>query len=163
MLTIQQDVLEFHKKFGATVGTTVKLRRRKLRRRLIKEEAKELCKAIKNNNIADAVDGACDLLYVTVGTMIEAGIDLEPFWDAVHAANMEKEGGGERDDGKVLKPEDWEPPDIGSLLQEQILAALTTDPHDHMGHRVTMTEDKRTKALKLRCTDCDLILQGVAS
>jgi phosphoribosyl-ATP pyrophosphohydrolase len=163
MLTIQQDVLEFHKKFGATVGTTVKLRRRKLRRRLIKEEAKELCKAIKKNDIAEAVDGACDLLYVTIGTMIEAGIDLEPFWDAVHAANMAKEGGGERDDGKILKPEGWEPPDIGGILQQQVLAALTSDPRDHVGHRVTMQEDKKTGAFKLRCSDCALTLTGVAA
>lgn len=47
------------------------------------------------------------------------GVDLEPFFAEVHRTNMLK-GGGEFDGlGKLLKPEDWEPPRIKELLEEQ--------------------------------------------
>jgi len=119
MLSVQRDVEAFHMKFDHPAGGKIKLRMRKLRRRLIKEEAKELCKALKRRDEVEVIDGICDLMYVTVGTAVAMGIDLEPFWEQVQAANMAKEGGGKRGDGKVLRPEGWVAPDIAGILSEQ--------------------------------------------
>lgn len=46
-------------------------------------------------------------------------IDLPDVWEAVQAANMAKEGGGTREDGKILKPPGWQAPDIAGILADQ--------------------------------------------
>jgi predicted HAD superfamily Cof-like phosphohydrolase len=104
MLSVQRDVEEFHMKFDHPAGGKIKLRMRKLRRRLIKEESKELCRALKRKDEVEVIDGICDLIYVTVGTAVAMGIDLEPFWNEVHYANMSKDGGD---------------PNIAALLEQQ--------------------------------------------
>lgn len=48
-----------------------------------------------------------------------SGIDLRPVWSEVHAANMRKTTGPVREDGKRLKPEGWQPPDIAGVLRAQ--------------------------------------------
>lgn len=64
-------------------------------------------------------DALADLDYVVEGLRQAFGIDGGPIADAVHAANMAKEGGGARGDGKIMKPEGWQPPDIiGCLLAQ---------------------------------------------
>ena len=55
---------------------------------------------------------------------ITLGIDIDAVFAAVHASNMEKAPNGvviRREDGKVLKPEGWEPP------TEAIRAILVKD------------------------------------
>lgn len=64
----------------------------------------------------DMIDALVDILYVTNGMAIEMGVDLEPFWDEVHAANMRKVGGPIREDGKRLKPPGWRAPDIAAVF-----------------------------------------------
>lgn len=62
------------------------------------------------------VDALVDLLYVTYGTAVEMGVDLAPFFDEVHRANMHKvpgEGGG-----KSRKPERWVPPDLDRVWRD---------------------------------------------
>lgn len=66
----------------------------------------------------EVIDGLCDLLYVTFGTAVAAGIDLDAFFHEVHATNMAKLAGEKRADGKQLKPEGWRPPQIAVLLQQ---------------------------------------------
>lgn len=62
--------------------------------------------------LAEVADGLADLIYVACGAALELGIPLGAVWAEVHAANMRKVGGGRRGDGKVLKPEGWQPPDV---------------------------------------------------
>jgi energy-coupling factor transport system permease protein len=91
-------------------------------------------------DLAEAVDGCCDLLYVTYGTLDRMGLDTEPFFDEVHRANMEKRDpiGAQRSScspvEKVLKPEGWRPPDVEGILrrlQDRAAAdALATDAQD---------------------------------
>lgn len=69
-------------------------------------------------DLVEAIDGMCDVLVVTYGTAVDFGVDLEPFYDEVHRSNMAKAGGKRREDGKVLKPEGWQPPRIKELLDE---------------------------------------------
>lgn len=50
---------------------------------------------------------------------IDLGIDIKPLFEEVHRTNMLKVGGPTRADGKILKPEGWQPPRIRELLIEQ--------------------------------------------
>jgi predicted HAD superfamily Cof-like phosphohydrolase len=110
------DVRDFHDALGIPVASTPAIRRGELRAKLIEEEARETCEAIRAGDLVEAIDGLCDLLCVVYGAALEFGIDLAPFWDEVHRSNMAKAGGPMREDGKVLKPEGWQPPDIACVL-----------------------------------------------
>lgn len=70
-------------------------------------------------SLADSVDGAIDLIWVTLGWLHSVGVDPQPIWDAVCAANMAKSTGPVREDGKRLKPCGWKHPDIAALVEEQ--------------------------------------------
>lgn len=83
------------------------------------EELDETLQAMCRDDLPAIADGLADLIYVALGTAIAYGIDLRPVWSAVHAANMAKIGGPTREDGKVLKPEGWQPPDIKGILERQ--------------------------------------------
>lgn len=115
-LDIQADVKDFHDGIGVESPTTTAIRRPELRAKLIEEEAAETVAAIRRGDLVEAIDGICDLLCVTYGTVLEFGIDLKPYWDEVHRSNMAKLGGPKREDGKALKPEGWTPPNIAGLL-----------------------------------------------
>ena len=60
-----------------------------------------------------------DVEYVLNGLCVAYGIDLPAVFKAVHESNMEKSGGPRREDGKVLKPPGWQPPNIQSILESQ--------------------------------------------
>lgn len=117
MNTIQEDVQEFHRALSIPVGDRPMIMRPELRANLIKEEALETVTAILARDMVGAIDGMCDLLCVVYGTAVEFGIDLDPFWREVHRSNMAKQGGPERADGKRLKPEGWQPPNINGVLE----------------------------------------------
>lgn len=74
-------------------------------------------------NWAEMIDALCDILYVTFGAAVAMGTNLDPFFDLVHRANMLKSTGPVQADGKRLKPEGWQPPDIQGMLDE--ILALT--------------------------------------
>lgn len=112
----QADVRAWHEKFGVVIGSDPAIRRPELRAALIEEEARETCDAILRGDLVEAIDGLCDVIYVVCGTAVEFGIDLAPFFAEVHRTNMAKEGGSTRADGKILKPEGWEPPRIAEML-----------------------------------------------
>ena len=118
-----QDVLEFHKKFVpnqiAKLPMWPSYDVMLLRGKLIKEEIEELISAFDDADFEGIVDGTLDLVYVLIGTLIAMGVDARPVWDEIQKANMAKEGGPMRADGKVLKPEGWTPPDIVGVLSRQ--------------------------------------------
>ena len=85
--------------------------------RLIEEEAEELNQGIKNNNRTEVLDALTDILVVTIGAIHSAGFNAEGAWNEVMRTNFAKidpETGKvrKREDGKVLKPEGWTPPDL---------------------------------------------------
>jgi predicted HAD superfamily Cof-like phosphohydrolase len=113
-------VLQFHRRFAVSIGDRPALPREELvalRLALIDEELAELRAAIGNEDMVAVADALADLLYVTYGAAITFGIDLRPIFEEVHRANMAKLGGGTRADGKVLKPDGWQPPDLAPLLE----------------------------------------------
>ena len=114
----QDQVTDFHIKFRCPVGDKIAIPRPELRAKLIEEETRETADAIRAGDIVQVVDGLCDILYVVYGTAVEMGVDLEPFFSEVHRTNMLKEGGAQRADGKILKPQGWKPPRIAELLKE---------------------------------------------
>jgi predicted HAD superfamily Cof-like phosphohydrolase len=88
-----------------------------LRCDLIEEESREFRAAWEARDRVGMIDALCDLVYVTLGAAVQLGVDLEPFFSEVHAANMKKTGGSIREDGKQLKPEGWMPPDIAGVYR----------------------------------------------
>lgn len=64
-------------------------------------------------DILGVIDGCCDLNVVSTGTLSAFGIPDEPMQLLVDRANLRKfsEGSYRRDDGKWMKPPDWEPPE----------------------------------------------------
>lgn len=120
---LQNDVAAFHRALGIPVESSPALRRVELRCALLAEECKETIEAAEHGDLAGAIDGLCDLIYVAYGAALEWGVDLAPFWDEVQRSNMAKVGGPVRADGKRLKPEGWEPPDIAGVLRRQVAAA----------------------------------------
>ena len=118
----QRDVKDFHEKFGCYVGNmTAPLEPNiiALRKKLIEEEHTELQDALDSGNQEYIAKEAADLIYVILGTMVAYGIDLNPVWDEVHFSNMQKVGGANRADGKVLKPAGWKAPNIRAILDSQ--------------------------------------------
>ena len=118
MNRLQRRVQDFHEAMDLPVGDyrNPKFCRTELRVRLIKEEFKELRRAIKKGDMVKAIDALCDLQYVINGGAVEWGIDLEPYDDEVHRTNMLKKDGPVRADGKKLKPPGWQPPRIKDVL-----------------------------------------------
>lgn len=116
----QAMVAAFHRTFGFPGPETLDLAAfpGELRIKLIEEEADEFAEAVRANDLPEIVDALCDLLYVTYGAAVALGVDLDPFFREVHAANMKKSGGSRRADGKWLKPADWQPPRIAELLRD---------------------------------------------
>lgn len=118
-----RDVYEFHAKFCPDLlgdrPAVPESGGAELRYRLILEELEEMRAAMAAGDLAGVADGGVDLIYVVLGALLSWGIDPRPVFDAIHAANMAKVGGGRRADGKIPKPPGWEPPDIAAILAHQ--------------------------------------------
>jgi predicted HAD superfamily Cof-like phosphohydrolase len=86
---------------------------------LIKEEVQELEDSTTRE---DDVDALIDILVVTIGALHSIGVDTEGAWKEVHGSNMAKIDAGtgvvlRREDGKILKPEGWQPPNLKQYLR----------------------------------------------
>ena len=101
---------------------------------LVREEVGELEEAMAAFNAsetdqeetqakADALDAICDSIWVLIGLTRTMDLPLEAGWDAVASTNLKKIdpvlGTVRRDDnGKIMKPERWVPPDMVRLVKE---------------------------------------------
>ena len=93
----------------------------KLYLNLIKEEFEELQEAVKDNDRVEQLDALLDMIVVIAGAIHSAGFDGEGGWDEVIRSNMSKvdpETGKvlKREDGKVLKPVTFSPPDLNPFI-----------------------------------------------
>ncbi len=91
---------------------------------LIEEEFKELKEAINNNDMLETLDALEDMLVVIIGAIHSAGMDGEGGWKEVMRTNfakIDKDTGKvrKREDGKVLKPLGWTPPDLTPFLTKE--------------------------------------------
>lgn len=91
--------------------------------KLIDEERTELQEAIDACDNKEILDALTDILVVTIGAMHSAGFNCEGAWNEVMRTNFAKidsETGKvrKREDGKVLKPVGWMPPELGQYLSK---------------------------------------------
>ena len=91
--------------------------------KLIEEEFKELKEAIASGNRVEQLDALEDILVVTVGAIHSMGADGEGGWKEVMSTNfakIDKLTGKvrKREDGKVLKPVGWMPPELKKFVKE---------------------------------------------
>ena len=88
---------------------------------LISEEATELGQALTDANDVEVLDALIDILVVTIGAAHSMGADVEGAWKEVMSTNFAKisEDGKvrKREDGKVLKPLGWKPPELEPFLK----------------------------------------------
>ncbi len=94
----------------------------KLYLNLMEEEWKELKLAVDNNDSVETLDALLDFIVVTVGAIHSAGYDGEGGWKEVMGTNfakIDKDTGKvrKREDGKVLKPVGWTPPDLKPFVK----------------------------------------------
>lgn len=91
-----------------------------LRVALLEEEVGEFVTASEKSDLVGIADALADIVYVAYGTALTYGIDLDSVLREVHRSNMSKlDSDGKpliRDDGKVIKSEEYFPPDIESVL-----------------------------------------------
>lgn len=91
---------------------------------LIAEEYDELREAIAAGDAVETLDALVDILVVTIGAINSMGADAEGAWREVMATNFAKidRRTGKvlrREDGKVLKPEGWQPPELAKFLHNK--------------------------------------------
>jgi predicted HAD superfamily Cof-like phosphohydrolase len=136
-------VAEFNRVMGCERGQMPAIRAAELRARLILEEALETVEALLGAVVAgsvvnrivgdwiespvkchrpdlvEAVDGLCDLQFVTYGAFDVLGVNARPYFDLVYAANMTKLTGPVDEHGKRLKPPGFVPPN--EAIRERLI------------------------------------------
>ena len=119
------DVFNDQRKFMTVSGQTTNqfnAQQFDLYKNLIHEEVGELNDATK---AVDQLDALIDILVVTVGAIHSMGVDAEGAWKEVFRSNMAKVDPTtgtvrKREDGKVLKPANWEPPRLDRYIQDPV-------------------------------------------
>jgi len=91
--------------------------------KLIDEEHQELLEATLAEDPIEQLDALIDILVVTIGAIHSMGADAEGAWKEVMKTNfakIDKDTGKvrKREDGKVLKPVGWVPPELAPYLSK---------------------------------------------
>jgi predicted HAD superfamily Cof-like phosphohydrolase len=86
---------------------------------LIREESQEYQDAVTDE---DELDACMDMIWVILGYCYMRGYNVEGAWNEVARSNLAKinpETGKviKREDGKVLKPEGWTPPNLTPFVK----------------------------------------------
>ena len=90
---------------------------------LIKEEVAELMAAHQMDDRVEQLDALIDILVVTIGALHSMGCYPEDAWNEVMRTNFAKVDPAtgqvtRREDGKILKPEGWQPPRLEKYLYD---------------------------------------------
>jgi predicted HAD superfamily Cof-like phosphohydrolase len=93
-----------------------------LYKKLIIEEYSEFIEADINNDDVERIDACFDMMWVIVGYMKSRGWDCENIWDEGAKSNLSKIDPvsglvKRREDGKILKPEGWQPPNFAKFVK----------------------------------------------
>jgi predicted HAD superfamily Cof-like phosphohydrolase len=116
-----KDQEKFMRACDQTVGE-VNYQQKMLYTNLIEEEFNELKTA---NSEVEELDALIDILVVTIGAIHSMGADGEGAWREVMRTNFAKIDPTtgkvrKREDGKVLKPEGWQPPNLKPYVRHDI-------------------------------------------
>lgn len=117
------QVRYFTKAMGQPIEAELTRSLLQLRSKLIYEESSEVLVELESEDVDKAAltKELADLLYVVYGTAITFGLPLDTVFNRVHASNMSKLVDGKplyRDDGKVLKGPNYQPPKLDDLFDE---------------------------------------------
>jgi len=126
MNPIVKALLEFNQAFeipkldNPGLGTNELI---ELRIKLLTEEVEEYAEAARNGDMVEILDALADIGYILAGTIINHGMQdiYDDAFNEVHRSNMAKLVNGKvirREDGKVLKPKGWQPPQLAQFLEE---------------------------------------------
>ncbi|MEV2222692.1 hypothetical protein AB0E01_22770 [Nocardia vinacea] len=122
LLTGVEQFMTAVKQAIATTPHLPHYKTRCLRMNLLEEEVAEYFDADESDDLEKAVDGLLDIIVVAYGTLLSyVGPEVaQECADEVTRANLAKirpDGTFfKRADGKVEKPEGWQPPDIAGVL-----------------------------------------------
>jgi predicted HAD superfamily Cof-like phosphohydrolase len=121
MSNVFNDQKKFMRACGQTTDTN-NSEQFKLYRDLISEEVCELNVAVVQGDRVEQLDALIDIMVVTVGALHSMGVDAEGAWKEVMRSNfakIDKRTGQvrKREDGKVLKPQGWEPPKLAPFVR----------------------------------------------
>ena len=89
--------------------------------KLMNEEFNEFLKAYQDKDEVEQLDACMDLIWVTLGYCHMKGYDIRGAWNEVTTSNLWKIDAStgkviRREDGKILKPEGWTPPDLTKFI-----------------------------------------------
>ena len=95
-----------------------------LRIKLLREEVEEYAEAARAGDMVEILDALADIGYILAGTIINHGMQhiYDDAFNEVHRSNMDKLVDGKvlrREDGKVMKPEGWTPPQLAQFLNKE--------------------------------------------
>ena len=89
---------------------------------LITEEFNELFNAYAKGDLVEIADACADLKWVIEGLEVTLGIPAQEVWNEVGRSNLSKISDNgkilKREDGKVLKPDTYSPPDIKKVFEK---------------------------------------------
>jgi predicted HAD superfamily Cof-like phosphohydrolase len=117
-----RDQEKFMRASDQTVGE-LNAEQYKLYLSLMDEEWKELKAALLMEDRVEQLDALLDFIVVTIGAIHSGGFDGEGGWKEVIGTNLakiDKETGKvrKREDGKVLKPVGWVPPELAPFVSK---------------------------------------------
>ena len=119
------DIFSDQRKFMRVCGQTTDSNNRdqfRLYCDLVREEVRELEEALAADDAVEQLDALIDILVVTTGAIHSLGVDAEGAWKEVMRSNFAKVDPRtgkvmRREDGKVLKPPNWEPPRLKAFVR----------------------------------------------
>lgn len=125
MTKVFTDVAVFLKAVGQEVPSEPQKEvssQAELYKKLIKEEYEEFMEAEAVSDDVEELDACFDMIWVIVGYMKSRGWDCESAWDEGAKSNLSKIDPlsglvRRREDGKILKPEGWKPPDFTKFVK----------------------------------------------
>jgi len=122
MSKVFTDVQVFMSAAGHTI-TENNLNQAQLYKDLIKEEVSEFWDAEAVTDDVEEIDACFDMIWVIVGYMMSRGWDCNKIWDEGALSNLRKIDKEtrkvlKREDGKILKPEGWQPPDFTKFVRK---------------------------------------------
>ena len=94
-----------------------------LRHKLMHEENEEYLEACHNGDLVEIADALGDMMYILCGTILSHGLQdkIEDIFEEIQRSNMSRLGSDGkpiyRKDGKVMKGENYSPPDLKKCLQ----------------------------------------------
>ncbi|WP_159875387.1 nucleoside triphosphate pyrophosphohydrolase family protein [Aquitalea denitrificans] len=87
----------------------------------------------QQRRMAELTAEGVDVLNVLTGLLLSQGMPVEAMTDAIHQANLRKQINGKvvrRADGKILKPDGWQPADKLAVIRCSVLPSMDNSRQD---------------------------------